>query len=354
MKHMMRELALTSQIQSQLENLLNEIPSIRLKESREDMEVRGAQIDLTMDVTVARERWRLLVETATLAEPRLIRGVVQQLQSYLADRPKSYGIVGAPYIAPGSRNICKEAGVGFVDLAGNCRLAFGQVFIERQGFPNPKLERRPLRNLFTPKASRALRVLLEDAKQTWQVQAIAKQAQVSLGLAFKVKQRLLDLEYAQEEDKGLRLIKPEELLRQWATNYSYLKSGALDCFAIGDPPVLEQALTAYCRQQGMTYALALFSGAARVAPFARYSRGFAYAVCDAASLARDLGWKPVPSGANFTILTPYDEGLLYGARHVNSDVVVGDIQLYLDLASYTGRGEEAAAFIMEQRLRPRW
>ncbi|MCZ7625383.1 MAG: type IV toxin-antitoxin system AbiEi family antitoxin [Candidatus Methylomirabilis sp.] len=199
-----------------------------------------------------------------------------------------------------------------------------------------------------------LRVLLEDTKQTWQVQAMAKQARVSLGLAFKVKQRLLDLEYAQEEDKGLRLTRPEELLRQWATNYSYLKSDALDCFAIGDPPALEQALTAYCRQQGITYALALFSGAARVAPFARYSRGFAYAVCDAASLAQELVWKPVPSGANFTILAPYDEGLLYGARQVNGDIVVSDIQLYLDLVSYAGRGEEAAAFILDQRLRPRW
>ena len=108
--------------------------------------------------------------------------------------------------------------------------------IERQGFPNPKLERRPLRNLFTPKASRVLRALLEDAKQTWKVQAMARQARVSLGLAFKVKQRLLDLEYAREEDEGLRLIKPEELLRQWAANYSNLKSDALDCFATGDPP----------------------------------------------------------------------------------------------------------------------
>ena len=107
-------------------------------------------------------------------------------------------------------------------------------------------------------------------------------------------------------------------------------------------------------EQRITYAFALFSGAARVAPFARYSRGFAYAVCDAAILARELGSKPVPSGATFTILTPCDEGLLYGAKQVNGDVVASDVQLYLDLASYKGRGEEAAAFILEQRLRSRW
>lgn len=197
-------------------------------------------------------------------------------------------------------------------------------------------------------------MLLEDVKQSWQVQAMARQARVSLGLAFKVKQRLLDLEYAREEDEGLRLLRPEELLRQWAANYSYMKSSALDCFAIGDPPALEQALSAYCRKHGIMYAFTLFSGAVRVAPFARYSRGFAFAVSEAPRLAWALSWKPVPSGANFTILTPYNEGLLYGARQVNGDVVVSDVQLYLDLASYKGRGEEAATFILEQRLRPRW
>lgn len=35
----------------------------------------------------------------------------------------------------------------------------------------------------------------------------------------------------------------------------------------------------------------------------------------------------------------------------NGDVVVSNVQLYLDLASYKGRGEEAAVFILEQRLR---
>jgi len=34
--------------------------------------------------------------------------------------------------------------------------------------------------------------------------------------------------------------------------------------------------------------------------------------------------------------------------------VVSDVQLYLDLKSNKERGEEAASFILEQRLRKRW
>jgi hypothetical protein len=343
-----------SLIRQQLQSTLEEVPFVRPKGWKREVRLRAGKPDLGLDVMISQERWQILVETKSSGEPRMIRGAIQQLQAYLSGSPKRYGVVAAPYIGPRSQEICKEAGVGYLDLAGNCRLTFGQVFIERRGFPNPKVERRPLRTLFAPKAGRVLRVLLEDPKRSWQVQAVARESRVSIGLAFKVKQRLLDLEYAQEQEEGLRLIRSEDLLRQWVTNYSYLKSNALDCFASGDPPETESALATYCRENRVTWAFTLFSGAARVAPFARYSRGFAYVVGDPAKLASDLGWKPVPSGANFTILTPFDEGLLYGAREVNGEMVVSDVQLYLDLAGYKGRGEEAAAFILEQRLRPRW
>jgi hypothetical protein len=343
-----------SLIRQRLQSILEEVPFVRLKEWKREVRLRAGKPDLGLDVIIGQERWQILVGTKGSGEPRVIRGTIQQVQTYLSGSPRRYGVVAAPYVGPNSQEICKEAGVGYLDLAGNCRLAFGQVFIERRGFPNPKIERRPLRTLFAPKAGRILRVLSEDPERPWQVQAMAREAQVSLGLAFKVKQRLLDLEYAREEEKGLRLIRPEDLLRQWATSYSYLKSNALDCFASGDLPELERALATYCRENRVTWAFTLFSGAARVAPFVRYSRGFAYAAGDLAKLAGELGWKSVPSGANFTLLTPFDEGLLYGAKEANGDMVVSDVQLYLDLAGYKGRGEEAATFILEQRLRPRW
>lgn len=342
-----------SQVEERLRTILGEVPFLRPKGWKREVQLNGKRVDLLVDATAGRERWRLLVEVKGSGEPRLIRGAIQQLRAYLSGA-KTYGVLAAPYMGPRSREILKEEGFGFVDLAGNCRLSFGQVFIERLGFLNPKIERRSLRNLFTPKAGRVLRVLLEDAKRSWQVQAMAREARVSLGLAFKVKQRLLDLEFARAEDKGVRLFKPEDLLRQWAENYSCSKSAGLDFFVPGELPLSEEALADYCRKSKISYAFTLFSGAARVAPFARYSRGFAYAATDTTKLGEALGWKPVPSGANFTVLTPFDEGLLYFAREVNGEKVVNDVQLYLDLAGYKGRGEEAAAFILEQRLRPRW
>src|SRR3989304_5021158 len=41
-------------------------------------------------------------------------------------------------------------------------------------------------------------------------------------------------------------------------------------------PEVEERLAAECEGRGMRYGLALFSGASRVAPFARYDRAFAF------------------------------------------------------------------------------
>jgi hypothetical protein len=263
-------------------------------------------------------------------------------------------VVAAPYLGDRAREICREARVGYLDLAGNCRLAFGSIFIERKGFPNPNIERRPLRTLFATKGTRILRIMLVEPKRRFQLQTLAKLAGVSLGLAFKVKQRLLDLEYASGERDGLRLTRPEDLLREWARNYDFGKHEAVECYAMGEIAETEHQLAARCAEKRVPYAFTQFSGAARVAPFARYLRSAAYVLIDPRTLAERLEWKIVPSGANVLLLRPFDEGVLYGSQEVTGDRVVSNVQLYLDLASQGGRGEEAATFLLEQRLRPTW
>jgi hypothetical protein len=53
-------------------------------------------------------------------------------------------------------------------------------------------------------------------------------------------------------------------------------------------------------------------------------------------------------------LEPYDEGVFYAVQEINGMQVVSDAQLYLDLKGYKERGEEAAQFLLENRLRKQW
>lgn len=341
-------------IAGRLNQVLGDVPFVRLRSVPQEPTAPDTGFDLSFDVTANGTRWKLLVEVKSSGEPRIARGAIQRI---LATAPKGegqYGVLAAPYIGEETQKICKQAGVGFIDLAGNCRLVFDKIFVERRGFPKPEAERRPLRSLFSPKASRILRVLYEAPKQPWQVQRLAREARVSLGLAAKVKQRLLDLEYGLEEPEGVRLAKPEELLKAWAASIASRKRTAVGLYAAGDLPEIEEALRTYCTTNAIPYAFTQFSGASRVAPFTRYTRASAYVGADPQTFAAKLGWKLVDTGANLVLLWPFDEGVLYGARMISEDRVVSDVQLYLDLIDSKGRGEEAAIAILEQKLRPRW
>jgi hypothetical protein len=341
-------------IATSLNQVLGEVPFLRLGSTIEETRELDSEIDISVDVIANGTPWKLLVEVKSSGEPRIARAAIQQILAVTRAQEPQYGLIGAPYVGPETQKICKEAGVGFIDLAGNCRLAFDKVFIERRGFPKPKAERRPLRSLFSPKASRVLRVLFETPKQPWQVQRLAREARVSLGLAAKVKQRLLDLEFAREERAGIKLAKPEELLIAWAAALASQKRSTVGVYAAGDPPQTEETLRVYCATNATPYAFTQFSGAARVAPFTRYTRGAAYVQADPVSFVAKLGWKIADTGANFTLPWPFDEGVFYGARTIGQDRVVSDVQLYLDLMESKGRGEEAAMAILDQKLRPQW
>jgi hypothetical protein len=342
------------EVKQRLEAILAEVPFARVRRWVRGADARGTRPDLVLDLRAGGESWRRAVEVKRSGEPRILRGAIQQLQAFLGTRPRQYAVVAAPYLGPAAQAVCREANVGYLDLAGNCRLVFDRVFIERRGFPNPRVERRPLRSIFATRASQVLRVLLEAPGRAWQVQQLAREAQVSLGLAFKVKRRLLDLEYARDTGEGIQLAKAEDLVRDWGAAGLPRTRRQLDCYAPGEPADVEASLGESCRRRGVRFAWTSFSGAARVAPFTRYTRSAAYVDADLAATANALGWKAVPTGANVTLLAPPDQGVWYGLRPVGEDPVVSDVQLYLDLVGSKGRGEEAATFILEQRLRPKW
>jgi len=103
----------------------------------------------------------------------------------------------APYISPAAAAICDQYQVGYFDLAGNCRLAFDQVYIRRQGFPNPTIQKRDLRSLYSPKAERVLRVLLAAGKRTCGCKN-SRTRRTSALAAANVKKLLADREWIEQ------------------------------------------------------------------------------------------------------------------------------------------------------------
>lgn len=345
---------LEQQAEQALVKCLEGVPFLQVRPSKRAPVTNGHRPDVLTKIKLPDREQLLVAEVKRSGQPRLAREAVNQLLRYRESLPDAYGVFIAPYISPQAASICTQEGVGYVDLAGNCHLSFGHVYIEKEGKPNPFARKRDLRSLYSPKAARVLRVLLTDPRRPWKMQALAAEAQVSLGQVANVKKLLTDREWLRVEHDGFRLREPGALLTEWSENYSYRRNQVHDYYSLRPIEEIEVELAAVCRREGIPYALTGFSGAARLAPAVRYQRVMAYVQNDRETVTSRLQLKAVSSGANVSLLTPYDEGVFYAVRDCEGIRVVSPVQLYLDLHGFRGRGEEAAKVLLEEVIIPQW
>ena len=335
-------------------SILSKVPFVTLKHAKAGTRATADTEDSIVKVLIEGKPIKFILEAKSQGEPRLVRMAINQLKYNLKDAKDTYGILAAPYLSDTSRQICKEAGIGCIDLAGNACISVGNIYIDIGGVPNPFPSSRISKSVFSPKSSRVLRVLLSDPTKRWYVEELSREAKISIGLTSRVKQSLLALEWISEENKSFYIVKPEEVLNQWVANYSYKKNPTFSYYSMLSEEELEAAVKKECEKRKYRYGLALFSGARKVAPFVRFMRFFSYIDGSIEDIAAALQLKQVESGANVTLLQPYDDGVFYGLQDMGGTNVVSDIQLYLDLKGYKGRGEEAAQAIFEQRIKPKW
>jgi len=310
-------------------------------------------VDLMLELEIPREKKtkRVIAEVKAEGFPKYLRLAGNQLRAALKGDKSIYPVVIAPYISGEGRKICEEEGIGFFDLSGNCFLAFNGTYIDVKGNPNRYSSDRKLKSIFKGKSSRVARVLLVNASRRWTLREIADEAVLSVGQVFKVIARLEELDVIlKEEQAGIQLTKPGNLLDAWRNEYSYKLNKVLSFYSLNDVSKTEKAIADECQRQNIRYALTLFSGASRIAPFARYSQVFAY-VDDPDTVAAKLGLKKVDSGSNVILLKPFDDGVYYGSQTKDQFIIVSNIQSYLDLYSYKGRGEEQAEFLRSQIIK---
>jgi hypothetical protein len=211
---------------------LENVPFLKIISWKNNARLGEFTPDVVTKVALAPTEQVIIANIRSSGQPRIAREAVNQLYRYRDASPGMYGVFMAPYISSQAAAICEKAGIGYSDLAGNCRLVFGQVYIERRDWPNPTIVKRELRSLFTPKASRILSVLLADPKRSWKVLDLAKEARVSLGQVSNVKKLLEDREWVERSAKGLRLSQPDMLRAEWANASSFDKHQPAPYFSV--------------------------------------------------------------------------------------------------------------------------
>ncbi len=86
-------------------------------------------------------RKTIYTEISTNGQPRFARILIRKV-SFLPEDSKIYWVFVAPFISKKTGEMLRGAGIGFIDLVGNCFISFCGLHIKKEGKKNPYLGRR--------------------------------------------------------------------------------------------------------------------------------------------------------------------------------------------------------------------
>jgi hypothetical protein len=305
-------------------------------------------------LTDAGTRLHVKIEAKSRLNPSEALAVFRQLEDLGRRSETTLFLVYSPAISKRVSEMCREKDISYLDGAGNCRIVGPGLFVHVEGRGNVRPDTRDAVDIFAPKSSRISRILLTDPKKGWQVQGLAKEARISLGLASRTSRALIREAFAEERDGLIYARQPNKLLEAWLERYRKVEIKRVWAYTPSALRDAEGRMEMVCGSRDLKFALTQFAGASLTAPMVRYNSSTAYVERITTDVLTSFGFKSVDSGANVSLWTPYDEFVFYDTRNIEGYNVVSPIQLYLDLAREPGRGSEAAMEIFDRSIKPTW
>lgn len=344
--------SLISRAEKYLAHFFTEIPDLAVTKGKPSPG-EGTSPDFQFQLRRGGQRAVLLIEVKTPAEPRIVADWVARLPKP-RDLPEGhYPILCAPYVSAATAEMLKSRQVGYIDLSGNCWLGLEFLFLERSGHPNRFKAPKEQQILFSPQASRIVRTLLENPAKEWTLQELAQTAGVSLGLVHRVSKALDERLFAEKRRGRFALQDPGGLLDAWRSFFMgkrvrwqrYHWPAAEDIRA-GMHEIAKNAKAVKVR-----YAFTGPAAASLLVPYLMVSGIHCYVDSLKPGLLEALKANSIPSGGNLWFNVIRKEDIFMGSFQIEDLYVVSDIQIYLDLCTLGGRGEEAAQTLRERRLR---
>ncbi|KGS47654.1 type IV toxin-antitoxin system AbiEi family antitoxin [Burkholderia pseudomallei] len=338
-----------------LRKVLEKVPILQVESIDAEVMSGDWEPDLIARLLVDGRPHLLICEYKSNGQPRYARSALLELRNYVAHRvPTATPVFIAPYISPAVRQMCEEKGVGYLDLEGNARIAFGGVFIERAVADRPAAEQRELKSLFRPKSAQVLRAMLREPGRAWRVTELSEISGVSLGHVSNVRTGLIDREWARASDDGLVLTEPDALLDAWRESYAAPAGERLCFYTPLHGSALEDAARSALRADNSSgrATFASFSAAQWLSPYARTGSHYFFADDEGLrKLKSVLKLTPSSKGENVVVTVPKDLGLLADTvEPAPGAICTSPVQTYLDLSIAGERGVEAANHLRQERL----
>lgn len=328
---------------------LRPVPNLKIEQ------IGGVRIpnhpDFSFFLTLGQKKFKVIMEAKSIAEPSILRRSGAWLKDLLIKSKHDYAVIVAPFISREGAAICRELGVGYIDLSGNCLLNIDGLYIERTGNPNKFKKPREIQRLFSPKSSRVIRCLLSDPNRVWTLKGLATETGVSIGLIHRIATALENDLFAKKDLRAFKLEDPARLLEAWREEYSRRAPKWMRYVVrVGSVEDLIGKLKESALARGVRYALSGPSGTSLISPYMIPVSVHLYVDVLKQEFLDGLQADPVASEGNLLIRVVEQENEFIGSREIKGIYVVSDLQLYLDLWAMGGRGQEAAEELRKEQL----
>ncbi len=190
-----------------------------------------------------------------------------------------------------------------------------------------------------------IRVLLNERQKKLRLRELAGKAQVSLGMTAKVVETLVSCGHLKKK-AGARVVSWEKLLQAWSGTVSVKENEKIEFLAAERPQYLIKKISSLLRKE--TYALTLFSATEIAAPYVAPDTVHLYILKGREKQISNIfvkqGIMPAEKGNIKCYIV--DDNYFYGSQEIRGVKIISLPQLYIDLISYGGRGDEAAENVL--------
>ncbi len=312
----------------------------------EALEVRPG--DARADAMVRTPERSFVVEYKSSSKMAVVSRAIEQLRR-VAGETGAFPLLLVPFLGETARRLCREHGVGCLDLSGNAEVKAPGLRIMVEGRPNRfKRVGRPS-SAFATKSSRLVRWLLLHPSRDFTQAELAEATGLDKGHVSRLTGRLLDDGLIRRTEQNEVFVPdPLLLLDAWKDQYDFEKlhivKGHLP--ARSGEARMRQVAQAFS-EQSAEYAVTGLAAAWLLTHFAGFRTLVLYAKTNPGQILAPLGFREEERGANLWVATPEDDWVFKGASFMDGVRSVGPIQTYLDLKSGLERSEEAAEQVRE-------
>lgn len=313
------------------------------------MPVEDIPGDPFADAVIRVAQTRLVLQYRPVVRPGDVPKLAEALQDRLSSlEPPVYGVIAADFLSPATMDRIGKAGLGALDRSGNGRLAFGKVYIERRGNPNPRRVVQETRSLFAPKAQRVLRLLLSAPLRAWSGVELAKACDISPGWVTGVRKALFAQDLATGGRGAIQVRDPREILRLWALADKWRDRTQVFEYSslLGKNEICRILAKEYA---GRDLAFTQWIAASLRRPMTETDLVTAYVgnLPSDAFIKAGLLARPVERDGNVRLVVPKDAGVFLAGQEVDGLPLVGDPQIWLDLQGAGQRADEQARALWE-------